>query len=286
MAVGNLKQHAQSDARLAGWYRELGALVDALDGADLPERLVRALAQLVPFDLAAVFVYRGRSRPLNLYDNFELADAKKGITAYIENTYVLNPFYQASQKGLADGVYRIRDLAPDAFFESEHYKSHRIRQRRSEEIGYITDDWPEGLEEIDIAISLEANVVSEISAYRAIRDRGFTDDELARLSATVPLVSSLLRRYWASHGASKTATSPPDSRIDQIFANFGKSVLTDRERDVIQLILRGHSSESIGFNLDISLGTVKTHRRNAYAKLEISSQSELLSLFLQSFQTD
>ena len=51
-----------------------------------------------------------------------------------------------------------------------------------------------------------------------------------------------------------------------------------------QLILRGHSSESICFNLGISLGTVKTHRKNAYAKLEISSQSELLSLFLHSLQ--
>ena len=237
------------------------------------------------FELAAVFVYRGRSRPLNLYDNFELADAKKGIVAYVENTYVLNPFYQACQKGLADGVYRIRDLAPDAFFESEYYKSHRILRRRSEEIGYITEDWPKDLEEIDIAIHLEPDVISEISVYRAARDRGFADDELARLSIAIPLMAALLRRYWIRFGASKLQTSPPDNRIDRIFASFGKSVLTDREREVIQLILRGHSSESIGFNLDISLGTVKTHRKNAYAKLEISSQSELLSLFLKSFST-
>jgi DNA-binding CsgD family transcriptional regulator len=60
--------------------------------------------------------------------------------------------------------------------------------------------------------------------------------------------------------------------------------LSDREREVTQLILRGHSSQSICFNLGISLGTVKTHRKNAYAKLNISSQSELLSLFLQSLQ--
>ena len=34
---------------------------------------------------------------------------------------------------------------------------------------------------------------------------------------------------------------------------------------------------------DDPLGTVKTHRKNAYAKLGISSQSELLSLFLADF---
>ena len=147
--MGKRRLVPDAETRLAAWYRELGVLIDELDSADLPERLVRALAQLVPFELAAVFVYRGRSRPLNLFDNFELADAKKGIAAYVENTYVLNPFYQACQKGLADGVYRIRDLAPDAFFESEYYKSHRILRRRSEEIGYITEDWPKDLEEID-----------------------------------------------------------------------------------------------------------------------------------------
>jgi DNA-binding CsgD family transcriptional regulator len=273
------------ERRLADWNRALGALVDDMEAADLPERLVRALTCLVPFELAAAFVYRGRSRPLNIYDNFELADAKKGIAAYVENTYVLNPFYQASQKGLADGVYRIRDLAPDAYFESEYYKTYRALPDRSEEIGYITEDWPESLEEIDIAITLETNVVCELSLYRSLRDRGFADDELARLSLVLPVIAALLRRYWAWFGASKLEASPPDHHIEQIFAGFGAEVLTEREREVTQLILRGHSSESIGFNLGISLGTVKTHRKNAYAKLGISSQSELLSLFLQSFQS-
>ena len=273
------------ERRLADWNRALGALVDDMEAADLPERLVRALTCLVPFELAAAFIYRGRSRPLNIYDNFELADAKKGIAAYVENTYVLNPFYQASQKGLADGVYRIRDLAPDAYFESEYYKTYRALPDRSEEIGYITEDWPESLEEIDIAITLETNVVCELSLYRSLRDRGFADDELARISLVLPVIAALLRRYWAWFGASKLEASPPDHRIEQIFAGFGAEVLTEREREVTQLILRGHSSESIGFNLGISLGTVKTHRKNAYAKLGISSQSELLSLFLQSFQS-
>ncbi len=70
------------ERRLADWNRELGALVDNMEAADLPERLVRALTSLVPFELAAAFVYRGRSRPLNIYDNFELDDAKKGIDSY------------------------------------------------------------------------------------------------------------------------------------------------------------------------------------------------------------
>lgn len=267
-----------------GWYREIADIVDAPVGEDLPGRLVDALRHLVPFELAAIFVYRGRSRPLAVYDNFDSVGASKGITAYIENTYVLNPFYQACLKGLQPGVYQMRYLAPDAFFKSEYFKAYRVLPSRGEEIGYLTEDWPQGMQELMFALSLGGGALAEITLSRPHDDPGFSDGETVQLSAVVPLVGALFRRYWAEFGTTGSRTPPPDSRVDDAFADFGKSVLTDREREVAQLILRGHSSESIGFNLGISLGTVKTHRKNVYAKLGISSQSELLSLFLNSLQ--
>ncbi len=45
-------------------------------------------------------------------------------------------------------------------------------------------------------------------------------------------------------------------------------------------MLRGHSSESISRRFGIYTGTVKIHRKNIYAKLGISSQSELFSRFI------
>lgn len=56
--------------------------------------------------------------------------------------------------------------------------------------------------------------------------------------------------------------------------------LTDREATIVDLVLQGHSSEAIGLRLGISTGTVKVHRRNVYRKLDISSQTQLLSLYL------
>ena len=41
---------------------------------------------------------------------------------------------------------------------------------------------------------------------------------------------------------------------------------------------------SIGLKLDISTGTVKVHRRNVYRKLGISSQIQLLSIYLKNLQ--
>ena len=60
--------------------------------------------------------------------------------------------------------------------------------------------------------------------------------------------------------------------------------LTDREASIIELVLQGHSSESIGLKLNISTGTVKVHRRNVYRKLGISSQIQLLSIYLKNLQ--
>ena len=264
------------------WYRSLGEIIDGLESERFLEHFIERFGRLVAFDLATIFVYRGRSRPLVVYDNFQLAGARRGIAAYVESSYVLNPFYQAYLKGIGPGVYRIRDLAPDAFFESEYYKSYRALPRASEEIGFITDGWPEGMEEALIVFALDDGEIGELGIYRDISGGGFSDGELARIAAVEPALGAIFRKYWASAGGAKA--SPPDSRVDDAFAGFGEEILTMRERQVMRMILHGHSSESICFNLGISLGTVKTHRKHAYAKLGISSQSELLSLFLQSLQ--
>ena len=266
------------------WYRDIGEIIEGLGNEALPERLVRGLCRLVPFELAAVFAYRGRSRPLVVYDNFDACGASQGVAAYVENTYVLNPFYHAHLKGLGDGVYRMRDLAPDAFFESEYYRAYKARPSAAEEIGYVTENWPPGMEELMVAVTLADGVLAEISLSRPRRGGGFDDTDVARLAAVVPVIGAFMRKYWVEFNATGSRSSPPDSRVDDAFADFGKSVLTGREREVTQLILRGHSSASICSNLGISLGTVKTHRKNAYAKLAISSQSELLARFLQSLQ--
>ena len=55
--------------------------------------------------------------------------------------------------------------------------------------------------------------------------------------------------------------------------------LTDREIEIIELLLEGKSSQQIADQLFISKHTVDTHRRNILEKLGISSTNELLSLF-------
>ena len=58
-------------------------------------------------------------------------------------------------------------------------------------------------------------------------------------------------------------------------ANNG-SILTGRERMVLQLLAEGQRSKEIAYDLAISLRTVETHRANMMRKLNMSSMAEMV----------
>lgn len=66
------------------------------------------------------------------------------------------------------------------------------------------------------------------------------------------------------------------------FNNFSQKLLADsisnRERDIIRLLVLDHSSKVIAEKLNISPNTVDTHRRNILKKLNISSTGELVGM--------
>ncbi|MBR9914018.1 MAG: PAS domain-containing protein [Algicola sp.] len=66
------------------------------------------------------------------------------------------------------------------------------------------------------------------------------------------------------------------------FNNFSQKLLSDivsnRERDIIRLLILDYSSKVISEKLNISPHTVDTHRRNILKKLNISSTGELIGM--------
>lgn len=53
------------------------------------------------------------------------------------------------------------------------------------------------------------------------------------------------------------------------------SVLTPREREVLQLIAEGNTTKAIAAKLGVSVKTIETHRQNIMEKLQIRSVAEL-----------
>ena len=57
--------------------------------------------------------------------------------------------------------------------------------------------------------------------------------------------------------------------------------LTPREKEVLNLICKGHSNKEIAKELSISLSTVKNTLRGLYRKLNVSTRSSLQALFIE-----
>ena len=64
-------------------------------------------------------------------------------------------------------------------------------------------------------------------------------------------------------------------------AATGVSPLSEREREVLQLVARGHSYREIGAKLYIAEKTVENHVRNILGKLHLSRRQELVRYALE-----
>jgi DNA-binding NarL/FixJ family response regulator len=67
-----------------------------------------------------------------------------------------------------------------------------------------------------------------------------------------------------------------DNFVEQSGSGNSGSLLTAREREVVQLIAEGNSNKKIAQLLSISVKTVETHRSASMRKLDIHSTAELV----------
>jgi DNA-binding NarL/FixJ family response regulator len=77
--------------------------------------------------------------------------------------------------------------------------------------------------------------------------------------------------------SSEVAGLVVDSYTNRTYADerSARSLLTDREREVLQLVSEGKTSREIGTDLEISEYTADVHRRNIMHKLDLHTIAEL-----------
>jgi len=73
-----------------------------------------------------------------------------------------------------------------------------------------------------------------------------------------------------------------DNFVEQSASGNNGSLLTAREREVVQLIAEGNSNKKIAYLLSISVKTVETHRSASMRKLDIHSTAELVRYAVRS----
>ncbi len=209
----------------------------------------------------------GRSTSMTI---FPRENERSWSRIYQEGPYLLDPFFLASTNSVDPGLYRLKDLAPDRFYQGEYFRNYYVKTGLAEEICYVID--------------LPENATVCVSLMRA--KKAFSAKEFRQLGKAWPVVSQAGRKHWVNL-ASKFTEKPQDEgrsgrklKVDEAFQKFDEGLLTPREKEVVEFTLKGHSADAIGRILGISPGTVRIHRRNIYSKLRIRSQGELFSRFI------
>lgn len=76
-------------------------------------------------------------------------------------------------------------------------------------------------------------------------------------------------------------SSIPAAVAGRLAERLAGPALTERETDVLRLIVRGNSNREIGAKLFISEATVKTHINNLLSKLGVSDRTQAATMALQ-----
>jgi DNA-binding CsgD family transcriptional regulator len=82
-----------------------------------------------------------------------------------------------------------------------------------------------------------------------------------------------IQLYYNKHDSLSNDKQIDKDNITRVVADFKVS---DRELEIIGLIIEGKSNKEIEDKLNISVNTVKNHIYNIYKKLGVNSRSQLI----------
>ena len=257
--------------REIGMHAGLGRTLSQIGTERFWKQLVLLLHQCLPCDNALAIFYpvEGPPQALEEYDA-EPSSKPASMLTYLNGLYLLDPFYIASREHSRTGLFRLAEVAPEHFELTEYYQ-------RYFRVNVVAD-------EIQFNCQLEGERTLCLSLGSK---QPFNAQQIALLSLIQPWVLGLLRQRLPYEINEVVALAPAPMQGDwrvQLEASVQQikgAQLTARELDVGRLMLSGCSSKEIARKLEISIETVKVHKKHMYSKLGIKSQSELFSIFLQ-----
>ena len=246
------------------WHAKLAALVAATESRAIAEQLVSLICETVTNDGTSLLAFHKDAAPEVLAHSLAPAERRHFLDRYLAGPYLLDPLYQLAISDSKPSVCRFRDTHPDRFRSSEYYRQYVERTHLVDEMDFLRDMSP--MSTLVIVVGRTRNRLT-----RAERNR---------LQMIEPVVAAAMQRVWDQWQQTSSPDRDIHQRLTECFDSFGDNVLTQREREITQLLLRGHSTKSVARVLNIAPGTVMVHKRNLFSKLGITSQYELFSRFI------
>ena len=248
-------------------HEHLAAAIEVLGTPSFPERLYDWLWRCFEIDNGTILAYYQTSKPDVFFSHSRISQVHSHIeNDYLSGMYLLDPFHDLHVNKFANGLYRLRDFAPDHFHRNEYFANYYARTTMTDEIGFH--------------VALPGGVSVQMCLGRdKSSGRNFSARDLDTARKLSSIVCSLITVQWKDLTASGDYND--ESVVEHLRARLQEHKgirLSKRQGEVALLILRGHSTISIGLCLEVSPQTVKVFRKQLYRKCEISSQAELFSL--------
>jgi DNA-binding CsgD family transcriptional regulator len=253
---------------LSIWNRDLAAVVAALGGDDFFPALVRAVQSQVTIAYPQLWLYHRELPPRLLYHEIPAHALKGQVQDYLEGPYREDPFFQTSLNRPKRRIYRLSRVTAGKLENSSYYKSYYADTGTVDEVMFL-------------AVLGDGSAIN-LSMMRLPAQGAFSEEDYQLLYSLADSVSELIRKHseFDSFAVHNLIQPGIDHQIDLAFSTFGASLLSPREKDVLELMLRGYGTDVSAERLSIARETVRRHRKSIYRKLDVSSQTDLFSLFL------
>lgn len=154
-------------------------------------------------------------------------------------------------------AFRDSDLIPESITDTDIYRSFLLPNKLPYGGGIILTD--------------NETLLAEFAFFRTEEQGDFTDKEIYILNILKEhfQIRIIRENYFASSNEPKT-----DKTLKLI--ELG---LTNREIEIVKLIIESFSTSEISSKLNISIYTTKKHISNIFNKLEINSRLQLIQYF-------
>lgn len=228
----------------------------------------RVLQGVVEIQHNAVYEFRRGLQPKALF--FEGCGYDSDLKHYLNGMYLLDPFYDLFENQNRMGILHFSASSRDDLESSKVFEQY----------------WRQ------IGFNNEIGGLFEISADRCIHiSFQFNTDDDAVLSSIISLIRAtetiLKTAFLMRFGTASEPDAGDDkqryeihAKVSETLRDFGKHTLTERDRMLAQLMLKGHSAKNMARLLEISPGTASIHRSNIYRKMAVTSAGELFGMFL------
>lgn len=253
---------------LSEWNHGIARAMEALGTDVFFPALIAAVRQQIDVAYPQFWLYHRDLPPSVLYHQIPVHAINSQIDAYMDGPYREDPFYTTSLNRPKNKIYVLSRIAANELKKSQYYCSYYAHTGTVDEAVFLA--------------TLNDGSVINLSLMRLPHQGVFTEDEYQLLYSLADAVAALIEAH-SSHPpfAVDNLIQPGiDHQIDLAFRTFGESLLSPREKDVLELMLRGYGTDTSAARLSIARETVRRHRKSIYRKLDVNSQTDLFSLFL------